>query len=143
MVVKKLADRVAVLDGGRIVEQGTTYEIFARPRHETTQRFVGVTTGSQVPEWLALKLRPQCRPGNSAVLRIGFVGGDADQPVLSRLSRNLGLDVNILHGQVEAIAGHPFGSLFISVSADPDDLRRIMEQLTSGQNTVEHLGYVS
>jgi D-methionine transport system ATP-binding protein len=44
---------------------------------------------------------------------------------------------------VEAIAGHPFGSLFISVSADPDDLRRIMEQLTSGQNTVEHLGYVS
>jgi D-methionine transport system ATP-binding protein len=143
MVVKKLADRVAVLEGGRIVEQGATYEIFAHPRHETTQRFVGAITGSQVPEWLALKLRPQCQPGNSAVLRIGFVGGNADQPVLSRLSRNLGLDVNILHGQVEAIAGHPFGSLFISVSADPDDLRRIMEQLTSGQNTVEHLGYVS
>src|SRR6202161_3434861 len=52
MVVKKLADRVAVLEGGRVVEQGTTYEIFARPRHETTQRFVGVITGSQVPEWL-------------------------------------------------------------------------------------------
>jgi D-methionine transport system ATP-binding protein len=143
MVVKKLADRVAVLEGGRIVEQGTTYEIFARPGHETTQRFVGAITGSQVPEWLAAKLRPQRQPGDSAVLRIGFVGGNADQPVLSRLSRNLGLDVNILHGQVEAIAGHPFGSLFISVSADPDDLRRIMEQLTSGQNTVEHLGYVS
>ena len=142
-VVKKLADRVAVLEGGRIVEQGTTYEIFARPGHETTQRFVGAITGSQVPEWLAAKLRPQRQPGDSAVLRIGFVGGNADQPVLSRLSRNLGLDVNILHGQVEAIAGHPFGSLFISVSADPDDLRRIMEQLTSGQNTVEHLGYVS
>ena len=143
MVVKKLADRVAVLEGGRIVEQGTTYEIFAHPRHETTQRFVGAITGSQVPEWLAAKLRPQRQPGDSAVLRIGFVGGNADQPVLSRLSRSLGLDVNILHGQVEAIAGHPFGSLFISVSADPDDLRRIMEQLTSGQNTVEHLGYVS
>ena len=143
MVVKKLADRVAVLEGGRIVEQGTTYEIFARPGHETTQRFVGAITGSQVPEWLAAKLRPQRQPGDSAVLRIGFVGGNADQPVLSRLSRNLGLDVNILHGQVEAIAGYPFGSLFISVSADPDDLRRIMEQLTSGQNTVEHLGYVS
>jgi D-methionine transport system ATP-binding protein len=143
MVVKKLAGRVAVLEGGRIVEQGSTYEIFAHPRHETTQRFVGVITGSQVPDWLAAKLRPQCQPGDSALLRIGFAGGEADQPVLSRLSRNLGLDVNILHGQVEAIAGHPFGSLFISVSADPDDLRRIMEQLTSGQNTVEHLGYVS
>ena len=65
MVVKKLADRVAVLEGGRIVEQGTTYEIFAHPRHETTQRFVGVITGSQVPEWLAAKLRPQRQPATA------------------------------------------------------------------------------
>src|SRR5580704_6123978 len=125
-VVKKLADRVAVLQGGRIVEQGTTYEIFAHPCHETTRKFVGSITGGTVPEWMAAKLRSQRQPGDSAVLRVGFAGGEADQPVLSRLSRNLGLDVNILHGQVEAIAGRPFGSLFISVSAEPDDLRRIM-----------------
>jgi D-methionine transport system ATP-binding protein len=143
MVVKKLADRVAVLEGGRIVEQGTTYEIFAHPRHETTQRFIGAITGAQVPEWLVAKLRPQRQPGDNAVLRVGFVGGGAGQPVLSRLSRNLGLDVNILHGQVETIADRPFGSLFISVSSEPDHLRRIMEQLASGQNTVEHLGYVA
>jgi D-methionine transport system ATP-binding protein len=143
MVVKKLADRVAVLEGGRIVEQGATYEIFAHPRHETTKRFVGSISGSRVPEWLSARLRSQRQPGDSAVLRVGFAGGGAGQPVLSRLSRNLGVDVNILHGQVEAIAGRPFGSLFISVSADADDLRRIVEQLTSGHNTVELLGYVS
>src|ERR1700684_1846365 len=44
MVVKQLAALVAVLEGGRIVEQGTTYEIFVPPRHETTQRFVGALT---------------------------------------------------------------------------------------------------
>src|SRR6202044_4112578 len=129
MVVKKLADRVAVLEGGRIVEQGTTYEIFAHPRHETTQRFVGAITGSQVPDWLAAKLRPQRQPGDSAVLRIGFAGGEADQPVLSRLSRNLGLDVNILHGQGEGIAGHPFGSLFISVAAEPEVVGKVIAEL--------------
>ncbi len=143
MVVKKLADRVAVLDAGHIVEQGTTYEIFAHPRHETTRRFVGSVTGSHAPEWLVAKLRPQRQPGDSAVLRVGFAGGEADQPVLSRLSRNLGLDVNILHGQVETVAGYPFGTLFISVPAGPDDLRRIVDLLTAGQNTVEHLGYVA
>jgi len=142
MVVKKLADRVAVLEGGRIVEQGTTYEIFAHPRHETTRRFIGAITGSEAPEWLVAKLTRERQPGDSAVLRVGFVGGEADQPALSRLSRNLGLDVNILHGQVETIAGRPFGSLFISVAADPDELWRIMEHLRAGQNTVEHLGYV-
>jgi D-methionine transport system ATP-binding protein len=142
-VVKKLADRVAVLEGGRIVEQGTTYKIFAHPCHETTRKFVGSITGGTAPEWLVAKLRPDCRDGDSAVLHVGFVGGDADQPVLSRLARTLGVDVNILHGQVETIAGHPFGSLFISVSVDPEMLRGIIGELRAGQNTVEHLGYVS
>ena len=125
------------------VEQGTTYEIFANPRHETTRRFVGSITGGNVPEWLAAKLRPDRRAGDSAVLHVAFVGAEADQPVLSRLARTLGVDVNILHGQVETIAGHPFGSLFISVSADPEILRGIIEELRAGQNTVEQLGYVS
>jgi len=77
------------------------------------------------------------------VLHVAFGGGEADQPVLSRLARTLGVDVNILHGQVETIAGHPFGSLFISVSAEPEMLRGIIGELRVGQNTVEHLGYVS
>src|ERR1700690_48603 len=57
MVVKKLADRVAVLEGGRIVEQGTTYEIFANPRHETTKRFVGSVAGGQGDEGLAAQIK--------------------------------------------------------------------------------------
>jgi D-methionine transport system ATP-binding protein len=142
-VVKKLADRVAVIEGGRIVEQGTTYDIFANPRHETTKRFVGSITGGNVPEWLRAKLTPECLAGDSAVLHVGFTGRGAGQPVLSRLARNLGVDVNILHGQVETIAGHPFGSLFISVSAEPEMLRKVIAELKAGKNTVEHLGYVS
>ncbi|HLI99148.1 MAG TPA: methionine ABC transporter ATP-binding protein [Bradyrhizobium sp.] len=143
MVVKKLADRVAVLENGRIVEQGATYEIFAHPRHGTTQRFVGAITGSRAPEWLVAKLRPRSQASDNAVLRVMFAGGEADQPILSRLARNLGVDVKILHGQVETIAGRPFGSLFVSVSADHGMLGRIVEELTAGQNTVEHLGYVA
>jgi D-methionine transport system ATP-binding protein len=142
-VVKRLADRVAVLENGCIVEQGTTYEIFANPRHDTTRRFVGSVTGGNTPEWLLTKLIAEPRQGDSAVLHIAFAGGETDQPVLSRLSRTLGIDVNILHGQVETIAGHPFGSLFISVSSDPDTLRKVIEQLRASNNTVEHLGYVS
>jgi D-methionine transport system ATP-binding protein len=142
-VVKRLADRVAVLESGRIVEQGTTYEIFAHPRHDTTRRFVGSVTGGNTPEWLLVKLGAERRQGDVAVLHIAFAGGEADQPVLSRLTRTLGVDVNILHGQVETIAGHPFGSLFISVSSDPDILREVIAQLRASQNTVEHLGYVS
>jgi D-methionine transport system ATP-binding protein len=142
-VVKKLADRVAVLESGRIVEQGTTYEIFANPRHETTRKFVGSVTGGNAPEWLLAKLRPDRRAGDHAVLRVAFAGGGAGQPVLSRLSRAFGIDVNILHGQVETIAGHPFGSLFVAISSEPDILRKAIAELEASGNTVEQFGYVS
>ncbi|CAN5393815.1 methionine ABC transporter ATP-binding protein [soil metagenome] len=142
-VVKKLADRVAVMEGGRIVEQGTTYEIFANPQHETTRRFVGEVTGGNVPDWLREKLRPDYRPGRSAVIRIAFTGADADQPVLSRLSRAHNVDFNILHGQVETVAGQPFGTLIASVPASPELLAILVGEITASRNHVEHLGYVA
>jgi D-methionine transport system ATP-binding protein len=142
-VVKKLADRVAVMESGRIVEQGTTYEIFSNPRHDTTRKFVGTVTGGNVPDWLIARMTPEYRIGESAVLRIAFTGGEADRPVLSRLSRTYGIDVNILHGQVETIADRPFGTLIVSIAAEPAGLAKIIAELRDGRNTVEHLGYVS
>jgi ABC-type polar amino acid transport system ATPase subunit len=37
---RKAADRVVFLDQGRILEVGTPKEIFGRPRHERTRRFL-------------------------------------------------------------------------------------------------------
>jgi D-methionine transport system ATP-binding protein len=142
-VVKKLADRVAVMESGRIVEQGTTYEIFSNPRHDTTKKFVGSVTGGNVPDWLLAKITPEYRIGGSAVLRVAFTGGEANRPVLSRVSRAFGIDVNILHGQVETIAARPFGTLIISVAIEPGRLAKIVKLLGAGGNTVEHLGYVT
>jgi D-methionine transport system ATP-binding protein len=142
-VVKKLADRVAVMEGGRIVEQGTTYEIFSNPRHETTKRFVGEVTGGNVPDWLQAKLQPDYQPGRSAVIRIAFTGADADEPVLSRLTRAYNVDFNIMHGQIEYVADHPFGTLIASVAAGPELLAKLIHELTSTRNIVEHLGYVA
>ncbi|MDB5656287.1 MAG: transporter related [Tardiphaga sp.] len=142
-VVKKLADHVAVMEGGHIVEQGTTYEIFANPHHETTRRFVGEVTGGNVPDWLRAKLQPVYAPGLQAVIRIAFTGADADEPVLSRLTRAYNVDFNIMHGQIEYVADHPFGTLIASVAAEPDLLARLIAELTSTRNKVEHLGYVA
>ena len=142
-VVKALADRVAVLEHGRIVEEGTTFDIFASPRHEVTKRFVGSVTGSQAPEWLLAKLKAQQQSGDQAVLHVSFKGADASGPLLSQISRTFDIDVNILYGQVETIAGHPFGALIVSVPSSPDLVSKIVDQLKSGGNAVEHLGYVS
>lgn len=142
-VAKALADRVAVLEGGRIVEEGSTFDVFATPRHEVTRRFVSSVTGSDAPDWLLAKLQPIEPPGGSAVLRITFKGSDASQPLLSHLARKLDIDINILSGQVEMIADHPFGTLIVSLKASPDILREVIAQLSANNNLVEQLGYVA
>lgn len=68
-VVKALADRVAVLEHGKIVEEGTTFDIFASPQHEVTKRFVGSVTGSQAPEWLLAGSRQRA----SQAIRLCFM----------------------------------------------------------------------
>ncbi len=142
-VVKKLAQRVAVMEGGRIIEQGTTYEIFSKPQHATTRRFVGEVTGGNVPDWLQSRLLSDYAPGRQAVIRIAFTGADADEPVLSRLTRTYNVDFNIMHGQIEYVAEHPFGTLIASVAAEPELQARLIADLTATRNTVEHLGYVA
>ena len=39
-IVRRIADRVCVMQGGEIVEQGPTAEIFANPRHPYTQKLL-------------------------------------------------------------------------------------------------------
>ena len=142
-VVKALADRVAVIEGGRIVEEGSTFDVFATPRHDLTRRFVSSVTGSAAPDWLAAKLQPYQPAGGQAVLRITFKGSDASQPLLSQIARSLNIDLNILSGQVEMIAGHPFGTLIVSAAASPEQLQQVITHFSANNNLVEQLGYVA
>jgi len=52
-IVRRFADRVCVMQGGEIVEQGKTAEIFDNPRHPYTQKLLGAEPSGQpdpVPE---------------------------------------------------------------------------------------------
>ncbi|OJU41392.1 MAG: methionine ABC transporter ATP-binding protein, partial [Alphaproteobacteria bacterium 65-37] len=146
-VVKALADRVAVIEQGRIIEEGSTYDVFAAPRHEVTRRFVSTVTGGLVPDWLRARLHTEPAAGRSAALRLSFAGKDS-QAVVSQIARELQTDVNILFGQIEAIAGQPFGTLVVSLDVAAERLDRLVRELATPERsarnlTVERLGYVA
>ena len=52
-IVRRIADKVCVMKGGEIVEQGPTAEIFANPQHDYTRKLLGARAVGQpapVPE---------------------------------------------------------------------------------------------
>lgn len=142
-VIKEICDRVAVIEGGRIVEQGETFSVFTNPQHPTTARFVEAVTGVEVPAHLEGLIRPEAREGDSLVLRITFTGENATAPVISRLSSVVGVDVNILAGRIDAIAGQPFGSLLVSVPARAPQSDAVLGALKSLELKAEVIGHVS
>jgi D-methionine transport system ATP-binding protein len=142
-VIKEICDRVAVIEDGRIVEEGETFSVFTNPQHPTTASFVEAVTGVELPAHLEGRIRPEAKPGDALVLRITFTGENATAPVISRLSSVVGVDVNILAGRIDAIAGRPFGSLLVSVPSSLPESGAVLAALKTLDLKAEVIGHVS
>src|SRR3546814_13408782 len=99
-VIKQIAHRVAVLDDGRIVEEGDVYDVLTRQRSDLTRRLVAGVVDHGLPDSVAAQLTDTRKTGAGTVLRIVFRDGAATAPATRRLSRDHRLDLNILHGRV-------------------------------------------
>ncbi|CAL8973090.1 Methionine import ATP-binding protein MetN [Rhodoplanes serenus] len=142
-VITSICDRVAVLEGGRVVEEGAVYGVFAHPRAETTRRLVAAVNGTALPPELSARLRADPAGASLTVLRIVFTGDEATEPILSRLSRSLDIEVNILAGRIDEIGGAPFGTLVVGVPSRPDLVAAVTELVRSNGLGVEVLGHVA
>ena len=113
-VIKQVADRVAVIDAGRIVEQGLTLEVFSQPAHEVTRSLLDDVVAQQLPAAVLERVRALLGgvPASQAsLLRLVFAGAESNQPLLSQLVRRFDLDLTLLHGQIDEVQGQPFGTL--------------------------------
>ncbi|NHF74611.1 methionine ABC transporter ATP-binding protein [Paracoccus xiamenensis] len=140
-VVRDIASHMAVIDGGRIVESGPTYDVFVQPKHPTTRSFLSGVTGITLPAFIASRMQDSRPDGASEeVIRVTFAGSHATDPMLAKLTGEMGISVNILAGAIEEIGPHPFGNLLISVDAARGSDAR--EYLQRHGLLTEVLGYV-
>lgn len=119
-VVRRICDRVAVLDQGQIVEQGQTLDVLLHPQHVVTQRLVAHALEHAEAEALTQLASQQASPAlhRSAetthyqeLLRLVYVGKETDKPLLSELQRQFGVAINILQAKIENISGSRVGFL--------------------------------
>jgi D-methionine transport system ATP-binding protein len=140
-VISAITDRVAVIDGGTIVEQGPTFDVFTAPRHATTQSFVSSVTGTALPEAIAQRLQPAAVQGAQALVRIVFRGTGSEAAFLSRISREEAIDLSIVQGRIDEVAGQTYGQLIVSVTGG-DGLAALERGVAKAGLTSEVLGYV-
>lgn len=109
-VIRRVCDRVGVMDGGVIVEQGEVTEVFLHPKHPTTQRFVQESDeDSQLDgdDFAHVQGR---------VLRLTFLGDTTYAPILGQVARQTDVDYSILAGRIGRIKGQPCGQLTVALT---------------------------
>ncbi len=121
-VVKTLCDRVAVLDRGRVAEQGRVFDVFTRPNSPTARRFVSEVIGDDIPPGTLERLPPAGADEARQILRILFAGPASTRAVISEASRRFGLDINIISGRVDEIGGEPFGLMAVAAYGAPGQI---------------------
>lgn len=107
-VIEEICNRVAILDGGKVAEEGLVSEVFSRPQSDAARRLVSPeeTDGD----------------GSSASgrrIRVVFHGADTiDQPLIATLAKEHGLMLSILSASTRSIDDKVYGSMLLRV---PDE----------------------
>lgn len=141
-VVKAIADRVAVLDHGRIVEEADVFTLFTHPKSAITKSFIRLTLPLELPVALMNQVRPGPFPGSCAIWRLIFSGGLATQPVINELLKSSPIHLNILQANLEIIRHKPLGFLIVTIQGEAQDAVQAKRFLEDRGLTVEVIGYV-
>jgi len=109
-VVRDACKEVAVLDEGTVVEQGKVSEIFSNPQNPVTKDFLSRLVGRddgkpRVYQW--------SHKEGTYILR--FPGDVTDEPVISHISREYGVDFNLRAGGVQMVDGEEIGTMVVDI----------------------------
>ena len=142
-VVKRICDQVAVIDKGRLVEQGTVSEIFSNPKTQLAQEFISSTFHISLPEEYLENLSHSPKHARSyPIIKFEFTGRSVDAPLLSQASKKFGVELSILTSQIDYAGGVKFGFTIAEVEGDEDAITQTKVYLMENNVRVEVLGYV-
>ncbi len=143
-VIKQIADRVAVIEAGRIIEESSVVDLFTAPKTETSRKFIGSVISDEIPEALRHMniSKEKQHPDDAPAIRLSFRGDVADEPIVANLIRHFNLDVSILYGNIDYIHGVSFGRLIVTVAGEDANIEAALAHLKGLPIESEVIGYV-
>lgn len=138
-VIKKICHRVAVMENGHVVEQGDVLHVFKNPQQQITKRFVKQITEPTGTRETVEHLLEQYK--NGKILQLTFVGDVAEQPLITNIIRKFQVNVSILQGNISQTQGGSYGTLFIHIDGDENELAKVLQFIEDERVEVEVIAH--
>ena len=125
-VVSSIADRVAVMEEGRVVETGSVYEVFSNPQTEVAQRFVATTVKQSPTGDAAAALRKNHK---GYLVNVEIVEGNQELGKILAYLGSRNVRFNIVHGGIETLQGKAYGTLTLELLGDVTSIDAAVAEL--------------
>ena len=129
-VVKSICKNVAVMDSGKIIEAGPVSEVFIHPKTALSKDFIESSTNVDIAIERIIK-RFNDWSENKHLLYLKFAGDNTEDGVISRISKETGVDVSILFANMDVVAGVDVGYTVLAISGQKDAIEHAVSILTN------------
>lgn len=124
-VIRKICNKVAVMEQGKIVEEGDVLTVFRHPQQEVTKRFVQreIDPEDDLEDLLSDLIAEN---PSGLVTTLLFKGDNANEPVISQAIRQFAVDINVVHGKVQQAKEGAFGSLTVMITGADAEVEKTL-----------------
>lgn len=134
-VIKSIANRVAVMENGKVVEEGDVYDIFANPKEEITKKFIN--SSSSLSNITKLIENKTIIPTDCKLVKLTFTRDSVGSATISKISREYNVDVNIMLANVDVVNADALGGIIASIEGTKENVQRAIDFLHESNVKVE------
>lgn len=135
-VIQEICNKVAVMEEGRIIEQGSVLDVFGHPQHPTTQNFVKTVIQNTITPSVQKSIKTGL---GSRICKLNFVGAATTEPLLYEMIRANEVKVNILFANTTEIQEKTLGTVIIQLDGEGAEINKAVSFLKSNGVDVEEV----
>jgi len=121
-VVQNICDRVAVMEAGKIVEIGDTYDVFAHPKYPATRRFIQTALRSHPPRETIDRLHA-AHPGRLILMTVPATALDSEAFNLAHIADSMHVVSSIIYGSITEVGAKPLGNVVVEMTSPLPDAK--------------------
>lgn len=131
-VVKEICNRMAIMQDGKVIEEGDVYDIFANPKAELTKEFISSVVSFEIPNVILDKCE-------GLIVKITFKGQVAGEGIISDMLQQFTVKGNFLHGSIEYIQELPLGIFLMELKGEKKEIEDALYYIEERHAQVEVL----
>ncbi len=137
-VVKEICTRAAVMENGRVVEEGSIFKIFSEPKEKITKSFIDSTSLlTNIHDLIKEESSVVDIKENEKILKLKYLEDSTSEPIISIVSREFNVDTSIIFGNIEIIQDSPLGGLIVIIRGEEAQINKVIAYLKENKVEVE------